>query len=66
MLTTQAEVAKEIDTLLHTHDFPIPVLQDIHHRLQSCQDAAYAEQQLRYLQRVIQAGHAKPKAPSIG
>lgn len=35
---------------------------DIHQRLQAFQEIGYALQQLRYLQHMVEAGHAKPKA----
>lgn len=43
-----------LNALLSDYEFPLDVLQDVNHRLECCQDEAYVEQQVRYLENLIE------------
>lgn len=43
-----------LNVLLSEYEFPLAVLQDVNHRLECCRDEAYVEQQVRYLENLIE------------
>lgn len=43
-----------LNVLLFDYEFPLSVLQDVNHRLECCQEEAYVEQQVRYLENLIE------------
>lgn len=43
-----------LNVLLFDYEFPLEVLQDVNHRLECCQEEAYVEQQVRYLENLIE------------
>ncbi len=51
----------QINELINKYDFPVEVLTDINHRLESCREEAYVKQQLRYLENWIKLGEVKLK-----
>ncbi|GAK42005.1 hypothetical protein TCA2_4497 [Paenibacillus sp. TCA20] len=55
---THEYVSAEINKLIGEYDFPLIALQDIKNRLSDSDDPYYAAQQLRYLNKLIEAGHA--------
>lgn len=48
-----------LNVLLSDYEFPLAVLQDVNHRLECCQDEAYVEQQVRYLENLIEINIGK-------
>ena len=62
---THEEVAKYINQLISEYQFPLPVLQDIHKRLNDSQCPHYAMQQLRYLENNVRAGIAIKKGSDV-
>ncbi|WDI05169.1 hypothetical protein PUW25_25510 (plasmid) [Paenibacillus urinalis] len=55
---THEYVSAEITRLIGEYDFPLVALQDVKNRLSDSDDPHYAAQQLRYLNNLINAGHA--------
>lgn len=55
------KIASEITQLISEYDFPLIVLTDVNNRLKDCDNADYAEQQLRYLKTLVKVGRAKKK-----
>lgn len=51
----------QINELISKYDFPLEVLDDINHRLESCREESYVKQQLRYLENWVKLGKAKLK-----
>lgn len=49
----QLTTMDKIDQLINEYRFPQSVLEDIHYRLQCCQDEYYVQLQLKYLQNLI-------------
>lgn len=45
-----------LNVLLSEYEFPLPVLQDVNHRLECCRDESYVEQQVRYLENLVKRG----------
>ena len=50
----------KINELLSKYDFPLPVLSDVNHRLECCEEA-YVAQQLRYLENLVKFGKVNLK-----
>lgn len=58
-------VAEEINRLVIEYEFPLVALLDVKQRLADCpNDEYYHKQQLRYLNNLIYAGHAKKRLHS--
>lgn len=51
----------QINELISKYDFPLEVLTDINHRLESCREESYVKQQLRYLENWVKLGKVKLK-----
>lgn len=49
----QLTMMEKINKLINEYRFPASVLEDVHYRLQCCQDEYYVQLQLRYLQNLI-------------
>lgn len=52
---------KRFNDLINSYNFPTVVLEDVYSRLRDCQEENYVEQQIRFLNNVIEAGKATPK-----
>lgn len=48
-----------LNVLLFEYRFPLEALQDVNYRLECCQDEAYVEQQVRYLENLVASGFGK-------
>lgn len=51
----------QINELINKYDFPVEVLTDISHRLESCREESYVKQQLRYLENWVKLGKVNLK-----
>lgn len=55
------EAMKRFNDLINSYNFPTVVLEDVYSRLRDCQEENYVEQQIRFLNNVIEEGKATPK-----